>query len=155
MLLMLKVAIFMGAARVYRHQRARSCMRRNARQRVRGVTTVPNRGYAALSVGGWNVEHCRVSAGRPALWAERGVAQAILPDETGPVGDLLLGQAGIRAGPTGLAAGSEALRRRLRRAGHRLWPFRLRRRPRYARNFVLLAARRSRGGRQVSGRRAA
>src|SRR5262245_11789266 len=71
-----------------------------------------------------------ISAGRSAIWLERGGAAELLPHEGGPVGDLLLGQAGDGGDPAWLAWGSEELRQEFRRARYRLRPFRLRRRPR-------------------------
>ena len=93
--------------------------------------------------------HDRISAGRSSIWIERGGAAGLLPHEAGPVGDLLLGQAGDDGDPAWLGSGSEELRQEFRRARHRLRPFRLRRRPRHTRHIVLHAARRPRGGGRI------
>src|SRR5262249_47905240 len=93
--------------------------------------------------------HDRISAGRSALWIERGGAAQLLPHQAGPVGDLLLGQAGDASHAARLVAEPEGLRQRFRRARHRLRPFRLRRRARHARHVVLHAARRPRGGGRI------
>ena len=51
--------------------------------------------------------------------------------------------------PARAAAGAEGLPQKLRRARHRLRPFRVRRRPRHAGHVVLYAARRPRGGGRI------
>src|SRR5262249_10179334 len=54
----------------------------------------------------------RISAGRSALRIAGRGTQELLPHQAGPVGGLLLGQAGRGGEPAGAVAGAETLRRK-------------------------------------------